>query len=278
MKINKHFLVNIELLDIYANPTAKELASFLSNDTKEKESDFLITIKKEGDKSPIIFIHPVGGAIFCYLPLIRYLENLSHPIYCIQDPFITENNIEFKNIHEVASCYISKIEHLYKNYPYILIGSSYGGVVAWEMTKQLLDRQKTVSNLILLDSWAKNSESHIDFKSFAKAMQRHQKALEMHLENSKENLEIKKPWLELQWQRMEMLLKHTPSVIHSTNVVSFKAKEILEEYLYIDEPTNHWNKYHNNTITTYLINGDHESILTEPNVRQIIEKIIYLLS
>jgi amino acid adenylation domain-containing protein len=287
-KISRRFSVKIELIDIYANPTIKNLTDFILDafnlPKKTNQLSSLITIKKDGDKSPLIFIHPIGGAVFCYLPLIKLLEKLPHPIYCIQDPFIDgSENIEFKNIHEVVSFYIKKIESIDINQPYNLIGSSYGGSIAWEMAKRLTDNNKKVLRVILLDSWAMLSENHRDFDTFNKVMQKHNETLNLYLKDQKMFISEKKSLIDLQWQRMQLLLNHVPSTMSSAqaqdiNIISFKAKDRLDEYMCIDDPKNHWQKYCQNIITSYLVDGDHESILKEPNVKYIAENLIKLLS
>lgn len=286
-KISQYFSIKIELMDIYTSSTIKYLTAFILNKInlpkKINQLNSLITIKADGDKSPLIFIHPIGGAVFCYLPLIKLLEKLPCPIYCIQDPFILESgSVEFKKISEVASCYIKKIESANLAQPYNLIGSSYGGSIAWEMAKQLTDNNKKVKSIILLDSWAMLSENHRDFTAFSQVMQKHQETLNLHLKNNPISALEKQSLLDSQWQRMQLLLAHMPSTILSTqtqniNIVLFKAKNLTDEYICIDDPKNHWQKYCQNTITSYLVDGDHESILKEPNVKFIAENLIMLL-
>ena len=147
------------------------------------------------------------------------------------------------------------------------------------MTKQLTNNNKKVSNVILLDSWAMLSEKHSDFATFTKIMQKHHETLNLHLKNNL--ITEKKSLLDLQWQRMQLLLNHTPSTMSSTqaqniNIVLFKAKDLTDEYMCIDDPKNHRQKYCQNTITSYLVDEDHESILKEPNVKFIAENLIIL--
>jgi thioesterase domain-containing protein len=64
----------------------------------------------------------------------------------------------YTSMEEIAAHYIAEILDNNPNGPYALAGYSFGGVIAFEMTRQLESMGKTVIMLGLLDSYAENAD------------------------------------------------------------------------------------------------------------------------
>jgi len=265
--LEKEFNVNIPLSVIYQTKTAASIAKIIvaPNIFSKPSSSPLVTIQEKGSKNPLFFIHPIGGTVFCYIPLVKYLSK-QRPSFAIQDPNIDDNSLTFSNLEDVASFYICKIKDIQSKGPYLLCGSSYGGTVAFEMARQLHESGEQVEFVGLFDSWAIFSDIFYDRNFFEKVMNRQFKVLKSHLYTN--IIKQKKSWFDLQWSRMQLLLNYKPRKTN-INLTLFKSKDLLPQYNQIDEPKNHWQKYTSLPIKSYLIPGNHENILFEPHVQHL---------
>jgi len=108
----------------------------------------LVEIQPNGSKQPLFFVHPISGAVSCYVSLSRRLGK-DQPFYAIQMPDIDGQPLS--RIEDMADQYISSIQTVQKKGPYVLGGWSMGGMVAFEMAQKLKSRAEKVSLLSLID-------------------------------------------------------------------------------------------------------------------------------
>ncbi|MFP5287480.1 MAG: thioesterase domain-containing protein, partial [Thermoanaerobaculia bacterium] len=109
----------------------------------------LVPIQAEGSQPPVFFVHPVGGTLFAYVELARRLGP-DQPFYGFQVPETGAE--ELTTIEALASRYVEELLVNWPDGPYRLGGWSMGGLVAFEMAHQLIERGKSVEKLVLLDT------------------------------------------------------------------------------------------------------------------------------
>jgi thioesterase domain-containing protein len=73
------------------------------------------------------------------------------PFYCFEDKGL-DGSTPFESIEEAASCYIGEIRQVQPHGPYYLGGCCYGGIVAFEMARQLEELGEPVAALVLIDT------------------------------------------------------------------------------------------------------------------------------
>ncbi|MDJ0837363.1 MAG: beta-ketoacyl synthase N-terminal-like domain-containing protein [Acidobacteriota bacterium] len=100
---------------------------------------------------PLVMVHPVGGEVYYYKDLALNL-GARQPLYGIQAPSLVGNREPFDNIPKQAAYYIEELLKFQPKPPYILGGSSYGGVIAYEMSQQLRAKGIPVALTVLIDS------------------------------------------------------------------------------------------------------------------------------
>ncbi|CAG8441602.1 13526_t:CDS:2 [Ambispora gerdemannii] len=101
----------------------------------------------ENKINPTLFcIHPLLGNVATYISFARKIGS-TRPVYGLRAP----EDIEF-NIVKLAERYVKEIQKFQPFGPYFLCGYSYGGLVAWEMAKQLAASGERVGGLYLLDA------------------------------------------------------------------------------------------------------------------------------
>ena len=95
-------------------------------------------------------IHPIGGTIFWYATLSRYVKSEVN-ICGIQDPAIEHRQkqyCQFESITEMAMYYIRKIKEQKPRGPYVLGGASSGGIIALEAARLLQEQGSSMETAI----------------------------------------------------------------------------------------------------------------------------------
>lgn len=111
----------------------------------------IVKLRAGDNRTPLFLIHPIGGSVFCYRDLAESLQYRG-PILGIQSAHLdTDAPPLFKSIPDLAAEYIQAVRTVQPQGPYRLIGASFGGLIAYEMARQLGDLGHTVVLLAMLD-------------------------------------------------------------------------------------------------------------------------------
>ena len=97
----------------------------------------LITLRK-GDVSatPLVFIPAIGGGAFIYRELATQLET-THPIHAFEAPGLWDDRAPLESVEALAAHFLQQLRAALPAQRPILAGSSFGGMVVWEMARQL---------------------------------------------------------------------------------------------------------------------------------------------
>ena len=132
-------------------PTIRQFARIIRQGQGSTTWSSLVEIESRGSKTPLFCIHPVGGNVLEYYPLAHQL-GLDRPIYGIQSQGLDGIQAPLTQIEAMAASYISDIQSVQPDGPYLLVGYSFGGLIAFEIARQLESQGKQVNLLALLDS------------------------------------------------------------------------------------------------------------------------------
>lgn len=132
--------------------TVERLAILLRQQEAQVSQRSLVTLQAGGTEAGLFCVHPVGGGVLSYLDLARCVRATGHPVYGLQARGLDGEQKPSSNIEEMAAHYIEEIRTVQPEGPYHLGGWSLGGVIAFEMTRQLLAQGENVALLALLDS------------------------------------------------------------------------------------------------------------------------------
>jgi non-ribosomal peptide synthase protein (TIGR01720 family) len=111
----------------------------------------LVPIQPRGTRVPLFCVHALGGEVLSYYRLARELGT-DQPVYGLQArPLDGPTEAPRVTIEEMASEYVAVVRSLQPHGPYHLAGYSFGGVVAFEMARQLTLGGQEVALLALLD-------------------------------------------------------------------------------------------------------------------------------
>lgn len=103
---------------------------------------------RPGASPPLFLLHPVGGQVYLYRDLVAALPR-DRAVYGIQARTPT---VEAPTTPALAATYLQDLRTLQPHGPYLLGGSSFGGVLAYEMAHQLRGRGEEVAVLAMLDA------------------------------------------------------------------------------------------------------------------------------
>jgi thioesterase domain-containing protein/acyl carrier protein len=143
----------LPLAAIFEAPTVQDLASLVRRrrmGTMRREP--LVKIQPRGTALPFFCVHPVGGNVFSYLELAHHL-GAGQPFYGLQSPDpLPGSGGTPDSLEAMAACYNEAIREVRASGPYLLGGWSMGGVVAFEMARQLQQAGEDVALVALLDT------------------------------------------------------------------------------------------------------------------------------
>src|SRR5581483_2774862 len=178
-------LATRELLE---HPTVADLAASLRGAAPQRDLPRLLVRLAQGPlgQAPLFLVHPIGGHVYFYLPLASQLGD-QVPVFGIQAQGADGEASPLQTIEEMAQRYLAAVRLVQPQGPYRLGGSSFGGVVSFEMARQLEEAGERVELLALIDSPAPGSLPTF-FRSDAEILayllargdspQRHRQALE----------------------------------------------------------------------------------------------------
>ncbi len=146
---------------LFQNPTVSGLAD-AAQDRSPKRHQPLVALRSTGLGPNLFCIHPAGGHVFCYLPLLQELE-ANRPVYGLQASGLEEGETLAASIEEMAHSYVAAVRTVQPEGPYHLLGMSSGGLVAFEMAQQLKAAGDVVQSLVMLDTTVPDSESEVEF-------------------------------------------------------------------------------------------------------------------
>ena len=150
-RIRKQFGREVSLSFLLQSPTIEALAGLLRQDGTTLQRSALVPIRAEGTRTPFFCVHPVGGNVLCYAALARQLGP-EQPFYAFQSPVLEQHTIE-----ALAEYYLQQLRVVQPQGPYRLGGWSMGGVIAFEMARQLAEEDDCVQLLVLIDSYVPQS-------------------------------------------------------------------------------------------------------------------------
>lgn len=135
-------------------PTVEKLAAVLRDDLSRHWSS-LVAMQPEGSKPAFFMVHGVGGNVVGFNELARHMKP-DYPFYGLQSQGLNGQSPLNTSIEDMASYYLAEMRTVQARGPYHVGGFSLGGLVAYEMARQLRARGEEVGLLVLFDTYATN--------------------------------------------------------------------------------------------------------------------------
>ncbi|HEX2268956.1 MAG TPA: amino acid adenylation domain-containing protein [Pyrinomonadaceae bacterium] len=148
---------NLPLATLFQSPTVEQLANLLSEEKWSPSWSSLVAIQPGGSRPPLFCLHLALGHVLFYRELAERLGK-DQPVYAFQPQGLDGTLPRHTRIEEMAAHYIKEMRTLQPEGPYYLGGSSFGGLLAFEMAQQLHAQGEKIAVLALFDTYAPGYE------------------------------------------------------------------------------------------------------------------------
>jgi thioesterase domain-containing protein/acyl carrier protein len=142
----------VPLAALLSAPTIGEFAQLIS-DNDDQGSDIAVQIQSGGERLPMFAVPGAGGNVLSFRALSEALGS-DQPFFGLQAVGLDGRTPPMETVEATAAANVAAIRTIQPHGPYRLIGHSYGGVVAYEMARLLLEQGEDVADLVLLDAIA----------------------------------------------------------------------------------------------------------------------------
>lgn len=287
---------------LFESPTIEKLAVLLETEEKPNYWKSLVPIKAAGHKPTLYVVHGSGLTVLVFHTLATLLDP-DQPVYGLQARGLNGIDQPFDNMEEIAAYYVAEILEQNPLGPYSLAGYSFGGIVAFEMAKQLKEKGREVNMLAIFDTNADNSYF------FDSPTIRMKKKIKRQFPKFNFILRsfFKNPGTTIRYQ-FNFILDKVKALLRATKLVDktmddeeqiAHADEINEKHdiafskykltpfngtidlfrvkgrsYFLDDPIYlGWKPYAMQGIDIHEISGDHKTFLLPPNVKELAKQL-----
>jgi thioesterase domain-containing protein/acyl carrier protein len=303
--LQEQFGQNLPLATLLQAPTIEHLASALRQPTDERQWSPLVKIQPSGSKRPFFCLPGSGGNVIYLYHLARHLGS-DQPFYGLQARGLDGEQMPHTQVEDMAAYYIEALQTVQPQGPYLLGGHSFGSFVAFEMALQLLHQGQEVALLAILDTPApvpRNKPVEVEHDDEARYLidvaTTIEQLLGKNLSVSYEDLQPLAPDEQLnyilerlktanffppeaklaQLRGLVQVFKanhkthYAPHEVYPNQITVFPASEQFWSEQFWDNPAMGWDKVSSEPVETYSVPGDHITMVTEPHVQVLAEKL-----
>ncbi|RII13416.1 Linear gramicidin synthase subunit D [Streptomyces sp. YIM 130001] len=154
----------VRLDELLSHPRAGELAHLLTQEPADADStgsgDVLVPLRPATDPGAgtIYLVHPPGGQVACYAQLAHSYEG-PEALVGIRDPRVNDPEPEHRTAEQLAEHYLQALRRLLDAGERIVLGGfSGGGVIAYEMARQIAAEGYRPPLVVMVDAGAPDGE------------------------------------------------------------------------------------------------------------------------
>ena len=313
-QIKKELGANLPLAVMFKATTIEKLAAIIREEAPKEKWSSLVPITVSGLRPPFFAVHAAGGNVFFYRDLATRLGP-NQPFYGLQARGLDGTQQAHQSIEEMAAHYIEEIKRVQPRGPYHLGGASFGGLVAYEMSRLLRERGEEVALLVLFDTYApgyprllpRTSKMSVKFWAVVQRVQHHTATIRMlesdarwsyivaktrkarnqfrrSIKNGRKIL--KRRVLKSLGRPLPEALKETQNAIivasrtyrprpYSGDITLFRATQ-QPRGIYKDL-TLGWRDLASGALEIHEVAGSHGTLVVEPRVRFVVDKLKHYL-
>lgn len=153
VEIERSFHRSLPLASIFKAPTIKQLATLLGEAEMIEDAGCLIALQETGNQPPLFCVSGYEGHTFNFRQLVRHLGQ-EQPVYGLHYPGLDGRRQPLDTVEAIATEFIPHLQRVQARGPYHLCGLCFGGLVVYEMARQLTQQGYDVASVILLDTIA----------------------------------------------------------------------------------------------------------------------------
>jgi thioesterase domain-containing protein len=275
---------------LFRGPTITAQARALREE--EPGDRILVPIRDDGAGTPLFLVHPVGGELLCYVELSTALGN-DRPLLGIRAPEARVFGAGEATLERMAEVYNAELRRVLPNGPYLLAGWSTGGLLAFEMARQL---GESVGLVALFDTHPPAGDGGDDLPVLVRFAGEMGRLMGRDLIASRDHFEGLDPdaqravlteamlaegilppedWAEEFARMLDVFTRNSVAVTGyrmrrtGRRLALFSAAEAGEPA----ELTRRWEPWAGGGIESYPALGDHHSILRRPHVATVADQL-----
>ena len=150
-RIEERLGERVAMADLFKGPTVAELAEVVNRHGRHTPSSVIVPLQTNGTRPPVFALHAGSDEVWRYAELAEHL-GADQPFYGVQARKPELGLIPHTELKAMASDYVEALIEFQSGAPYLLCGWSMGGVIAFEVARQLRARGEHVALLALIDS------------------------------------------------------------------------------------------------------------------------------
>ena len=138
---------------LFGDPTLARMAAAIAEHEEDLAKDpVLVLLNEKGTRPPVFFTHGVSGSLIWLTNVLPLLEP-DQPAYGLQSVGLHPDSEPDTTIEAMATRYLRAIQSVQPSGPYYLGGFCFGGVVAYEIARQLEQRGEKTALLAIIDGF-----------------------------------------------------------------------------------------------------------------------------
>ena len=247
----------------------------------------LVVMRGSGSKIPFFCVHALLGSVFHYHRLASLMDK-DQPFYGLQAPGLDASEAPLDTVDAFAQLYLQAVRAVQPHGPYKLGGYSFGSWIAFQMASRLIEQGEPVAMVAILGTDVPVSVSmpwvydHMSFVS-------------QYWQDFERN--ILRPFLSYQ-ERMKRApeqgsTKELPPLLrvvmaHNRAALRFEPRPLAGQLVLFEtldqqsrtplDASRGWKRLSTKPVETHLVSGNHLSMLDEPHVRDLAEKLTQCLN
>jgi thioesterase domain-containing protein/aryl carrier-like protein len=288
----------LPLTSLFKAPTVEKLSLLLTFDNHSVSWESLICIKPGAQKMPIYIVPGRGMNMLTFNNTAKYMDP-DQPVYGFQPKGLNGVDEPPDSIEAIAAGYIAEMLKSTPSAGYCLAGYSYGGIVAYEMARQLTAMGKQIYMLAIIDTYADNQYDleRGAARIFRKILRQFRKLLfvmKVLKRNPRETILYQWNFLVRKAKELARLFgdssfarQLTPEVrvdtkyqlayrkyrigLYNGYIDLFRVKTRL--YYLDDQEYLGWKPYAKQGVVIHEVSGDHQTLLFPPNDKEFAEAL-----
>jgi thioesterase domain-containing protein len=300
----------LPLVSLFEAPTIAQLAVILRQEGWKEPWDCLVPLRPVGSRLPFYCVHGKDGNVLEFSSLTRYCDS-DQPFYGIQALGLNGKEPRPSSVEEMAVRYLQEIRAMQPQGPYCLGGSSFGGMVAYEIAQQLVAQGEEVGALVLFDTHAPGYPRRLEMTAFRSRLNAARYRFSLHWTNLKaippverwDYIQVKtgrllRHSLARHTQRWQLLRGRIRNLLLPRHIRKVQESGAAANRAYAPKPypgkiillraaqqppgiepdrTNGWSELACGGIDIHDIPGHHGSIMYEPRVRVLVRVLMECL-
>ncbi len=150
-RIEQTFGCSLPLSALYHAGTIRDLAREIEASAAPKPWSCIVPMQPKGTRRPLFLVHGIAGNVLFFRTLADRLGT-DQPVYGIQPETLDGRLPTERTLEAMASRYVAEMRHHQPKGPYRLGGFSFGGLVSYEMARQLVASGERIDLLAVFDT------------------------------------------------------------------------------------------------------------------------------